>query len=120
MQMMGMSPTGGGSNAGGTTDKLNAAVDGAISDPTFESRTVDTVGGAEEEWSEEFKDALKAYYDAMENVFSWFDYRSKGFDREPRRGLRIDHLMVSELLRAAVVDALSTEVESHRCLYAEC
>jgi len=25
--------------------------------------------------------------------FSWFDYRSKGFDREPKRGLRIDLLM---------------------------
>ena len=40
-----------------------------------------------------------------DNCFSWFDYRSRGFDREPKRGLRIDHLMVSELLRPAVVDA---------------
>ena len=39
------------------------------------------------------------------NVFSWFDYRSKGFDREPKRGLRIDHLLVSEQLRSAVVNA---------------
>ncbi len=38
-------------------------------------------------------------------VFSWFDYRSRGFEREPRRGLRIDHLLVSELLRPKVVDA---------------
>ena len=40
-----------------------------------------------------------------DNCFSWFDYRSRGFEREPRRGLRIDHLMVSELLRDTVVDA---------------
>lgn len=26
---------------------------------------------------------------------SWFDYRSKGFEAEPKRGLRIDHIMVS-------------------------
>ncbi|MCP1315782.1 MULTISPECIES: exodeoxyribonuclease III [unclassified Halomonas] len=30
--------------------------------------------------------------------FSWFDYRSKGFDREPRRGLRIDYILVTRLL----------------------
>lgn len=29
------------------------------------------------------------------DVFSWFDYRSRGFDDDPRRGLRIDHIMVS-------------------------
>ena len=34
------------------------------------------------------------------NLFSWFDYRSRGFEAEPKRGLRIDHLMVSELLCA--------------------
>ena len=39
------------------------------------------------------------------NCFSWFDYRSRGFEREPKRGLRIDHLLVSELLKPAVVDA---------------
>jgi exodeoxyribonuclease-3 len=37
--------------------------------------------------------------------FSWFDYRSKGFEREPKRGLRIDHLLVSEKLRPMVIDA---------------
>lgn len=25
--------------------------------------------------------------------FSWYDYRSKGFDKEPKRGLRIDHVL---------------------------
>lgn len=30
--------------------------------------------------------------------FSWFDYRSRGFDREPRRGLRIDLILVTKTL----------------------
>ena len=30
--------------------------------------------------------------------FSWFDYRSKGFDKEPRRGLRIDMIMATHTL----------------------
>lgn len=41
------------------------------------------------------------YLHPQENqVFSWFDYRSKGFEREPRRGLRIDIILVSESLLA--------------------
>jgi len=30
--------------------------------------------------------------------FSWFDYRSRGFEREPRRGLRIDLILASKPL----------------------
>ncbi len=30
--------------------------------------------------------------------FSWFDYRSKGFDKEPKRGLRIDHILTTSTL----------------------
>ncbi len=37
--------------------------------------------------------------------FSWFDYRSKGFDREPRRGLRIDHILATEPLLDKVVES---------------
>ena len=50
-------------------------------------------------------DGYRLCHAEEDNVFSWFDYRSKGFDREPRRGLRIDHLLVSEKLRPVVVDA---------------
>lgn len=32
--------------------------------------------------------------------FSWFDYRSRGFERDPRRGLRIDLILAS----AALID----------------
>ena len=37
--------------------------------------------------------------------FSWFDYRSKGFEREPKRGLRIDLILTSEALTERVTDA---------------
>ena len=64
----------------------------------------------EREWFQEFCDL--GYYDGFrlchpteDQLFSWFDYRSKGFDREPRRGLRIDHLMVTEALKEGVSDA---------------
>ncbi len=38
-------------------------------------------------------------------MFSWFDYRSRGFEREPKRGLRIDHLLLSEPLKNRLVGA---------------
>lgn len=31
-------------------------------------------------------------------TYSWFDYRSKGFDKDPKRGLRIDHILASDSL----------------------
>lgn len=30
--------------------------------------------------------------------YSWFDYRSKGFEREPKRGLRIDQILLTKSL----------------------
>jgi len=64
----------------------------------------------EREWFKQLEahglhDAFRLCHADEDNCFSWFDYRSRGFEREPKRGLRIDHLMVSELLRPAVVDA---------------
>ncbi|MBZ5486742.1 exodeoxyribonuclease III [Halomonas aquamarina] len=37
--------------------------------------------------------------------FSWFDYRSKGFDRDPKRGLRIDYILVTQPLAQCVTAA---------------
>ena len=34
----------------------------------------------------------------VDDRFSWFDYRSKGFDREPKRGLRIDLILATQKL----------------------
>lgn len=36
--------------------------------------------------------------------FSWFDYRSKGFEREPRRGLRIDLILATQKLICQCTD----------------
>ena len=37
--------------------------------------------------------------------YSWFDYRSRGFEREPKRGLRIDLMLTSPSLLEMAVDS---------------
>ena len=39
---------------------------------------------------------------------SWFDYRSRGFDQDPKRGLRIDHFLLSKDLQNKY---LSSEID---------
>jgi exodeoxyribonuclease-3 len=31
-----------------------------------------------------------------DDTYSWFDYRSRGFEQEPKRGLRIDYILASD------------------------
>jgi exodeoxyribonuclease-3 len=50
-------------------------------------------------------DTYRVAHPAVDDRFSWFDYRSKGFEREPKRGLRIDLLLVTAPLRERLVDA---------------
>ncbi|MCA1769997.1 MAG: exodeoxyribonuclease III [Halomonas sp.] len=50
-------------------------------------------------------DSYRIRYPETDDRFSWFDYRSKGFDREPKRGLRIDHILVTAPLAEKVTDA---------------
>lgn len=54
-----------------------------------------------------FTDSFRSLYPDEDATFSWFDYRSRGFERDPRRGLRIDLIMADEnvlpQLRAAGV-----------------
>ncbi len=45
-------------------------------------------------------DSFRALQPEATDALSWFDYRSKGFEREPRHGLRIDHLLVTPALMA--------------------
>lgn len=45
-----------------------------------------------------FKDTFRFLYPNEDNLFSWFDYRSKGFNAEPKRGLRIDFIFATEPL----------------------
>jgi len=41
----------------------------------------------------------------VNNRFSWFDYRSKGFDDEPKRGLRIDMILITKPLTERLINA---------------
>ncbi len=40
-------------------------------------------------------DVYRHHYPDKSDLFSWFDYRSRGFEREPKRGLRIDLIMAT-------------------------
>lgn len=55
-----------------------------------------------------FTDSYRHLYPTKNDEFSWFDYRSKGFDDDPKRGLRIDHILVTEplvpLIQSAGID----------------
>ena len=51
----------------------------------------------EREWYEtlmklELTDTYRLHSPEVEDIYSWFDYRSRGFKDEPKRGLRIDHI----------------------------
>ena len=50
-------------------------------------------------------DVYRQHYPAVDDRFSWFDYRSRGFERSPKRGLRIDLILASKGLTGQSVDA---------------
>lgn len=52
-----------------------------------------------------FYDTYRKHFGDSNEYFSWFDYRSKGFDDNPKRGLRIDHILTTEALTEACVGA---------------
>ncbi len=43
-------------------------------------------------------DSFRAQHPDQGDFYSWFDYRSRGFEREPKRGLRIDLILASRSL----------------------
>jgi exodeoxyribonuclease-3 len=45
-----------------------------------------------------FFDTFRQLHPEVQDRFSWFDYRSRGFETEPKRGLRIDHIWVTKTL----------------------
>ena len=53
-------------------------------------------------------DSFREQNPAVDDRFSWFDYRSRGFESEPKRGLRIDHILLTrplmERCRATGID----------------
>lgn len=50
-------------------------------------------------------DTFRLHHPDTDDRFSWFDYRSRGFEREPKRGLRIDLVLVTAPLRERLRDA---------------
>lgn len=44
------------------------------------------------------EDTYRKHYPQQSDRFSWFDYRSRGFDADPKRGLRIDLVLASHPL----------------------
>ena len=51
-----------------------------------------------------FIDSWRLKYPNESSIYSWFDYRSKMFDDDPKRGLRIDHILVSDNLKGSIKD----------------
>ncbi|WP_119394585.1 exodeoxyribonuclease III [Salinibius halmophilus] len=57
----------------------------------------------EREWMQALLDAglvdtFRLHHPSEDNLFSWFDYRSRGFQDDPKRGLRIDYVLASPAL----------------------
>ncbi|MBC6904848.1 exodeoxyribonuclease III [Saccharophagus sp. K07] len=50
-------------------------------------------------------DTFRTLHPEEANLFSWFDYRSRGFESDPKRGLRIDLILASQSLANRCIDA---------------
>jgi exodeoxyribonuclease-3 len=50
-------------------------------------------------------DTYRLRHADTDDRFSWFDYRSRGFERDPRRGLRIDLILATPALADTCRDA---------------
>ena len=51
------------------------------------------------------EDTYRFLHPESNDQFSWFDYRSRGFEREPKRGLRIDLILATKALMAHCKEA---------------
>ena len=49
-----------------------------------------------------FLDSWREQNPDEDSIYSWFDYRSRMFDDNPKRGLRIDHIMISKDLNGLI------------------
>jgi exodeoxyribonuclease-3 len=50
-------------------------------------------------------DSYRHQFPSKNDHFSWFDYRSRGFEDDPKRGLRIDGILVTRPMIERQVDA---------------
>ena len=68
-----------------------------------------------------FVDSWREIYPTESSIYSWFDYRSRMLDQSPKRGLRIDHILLSENLKNSInavgidYDARAMEKPSDHC-----
>ena len=68
-----------------------------------------------------FVDSWRVINPNESSIYSWFDYRSRMFDQNPKRGLRIDHILLSENLKSSInlvgidYDARAMEKPSDHC-----
>lgn len=64
-----------------------------------------------ENWG--LRDAYRHLYPSVDDKMSWFDYRSRGFEDNPKRGLRIDSILVTEpLLESAHMVEIDHEIRA--------
>ncbi len=72
----------------------------------------------EREWLQTLKsvglvDCLRALYPDQMGMYSWFDYRSRGFERNPKRGLRIDLILCSvDMAKQCVAGGIDYDVRA--------
>ncbi len=80
----------------------------------------------EREWLQKLADwgltdTFRHHHPDVNDKFSWFDYRSRGFDRDPKRGLRIDLVLATRELAGRCTEAgisytiRATEKPSDHC-----
>ena len=68
-----------------------------------------------------FTDSWRSQNPGINDKYTWFDYRSRMFDQDPKRGLRIDQILVSEPLKSSIkntgmdYDARAMEKPSDHC-----
>jgi len=60
-------------------------------------------------------DSFRAHNPDDKQTFSWFDYRSRGFEQVPKRGLRIDLILASTALTTRLADsAIDLDARGHQ------
>ncbi|HHJ17953.1 MAG TPA: exodeoxyribonuclease III [Gammaproteobacteria bacterium] len=64
----------------------------------------------EREWLQRLQDwglvdTWRSLHPEVDDQFSWFDYRSRGFERDPKRGLRIDLVLATPGLAERCTEA---------------
>ncbi len=63
------------------------------------------------EWG--LQDTFRKHHPEETQTFSWFDYRSRGFERDPKRGLRIDLILATPpLIEASLAAGVDYDIRA--------